>query len=118
MKKVFLAVACVALLASCSAIRKSSVSTLDVASGINSGNTADLVVSPTKISYTYVPTGNNKKSGLKNVLNNAITDALKENGNADVLVHMNYDAIMKKSGKVKKLTVTGYPAKYQNFQSK
>lgn len=116
MKKVFLAVACVALMASCSTIRKSSVSTLDVATSLASSSTADLQVSPTKISYTYLPTRADRKTGLKNVLNNAITEALKVNGNADVLVHMNYDAVMKKRGKVKSVVVTGYPATYKNFK--
>jgi len=118
MKRIILVVACVAMLSSCSLIRRSSVSTLDVSSTLGSQSTADLVVSPNKISYTHVPVGKEKKSGLKNVLNNAVTDALRQNGNADVLVHMKYDAFATKSGKVKKVTVTGYPAKYQNFQNK
>jgi hypothetical protein len=53
---------------------------------------------------------------LNNVVNNAVTDALKQNGNADVLVHMTYDATLKKRGKVKKVVVSGYPATYKNFK--
>ena len=105
------------MLASCSTIRKSSVSTLDVATSMSSANTAELEVAPTKISFTYIPTRQDKKTGLKNVLNNAVTEALKANGNADVLVGMHYDAIQKRKGKVLRVTVSGYPAKYKNFKS-
>lgn len=117
MKKVFLAVACIALMASCSTIRKSSVSTMDVATSLTSSSAADLQVSQQKITYTYIPTKQDKKTGLRNVLNNAVTDALKANGNADVMVGMNYDVVMKRKGKVKKVTITGYPAKYANFRT-
>ncbi|MBQ6064903.1 MAG: hypothetical protein IJK42_10795 [Prevotella sp.] len=116
MKKTFIAVACMALFASCSTIRTSSVSALDVSSEVESVNQADMEISQRKISYTYVPTKQDRKTGLRNVINNAVTEALKENGNADVMVHANYDAIMKRKGKVKKVTITGYPAKYTNFK--
>lgn len=89
---------------------------MDVATSLDSRNAVDLVVSPTKISYTYIPTAQDKKTGLNNVVNNAVTDALKQNGNADVLVHMTYDATLKKRGKVKKVVVSGYPATYKNFK--
>lgn len=117
MKKIFIAIACTTLMVSCSTIRKSSVSTLDVSSVVTSAGTADLDVSQQKISYTYLPTSQDKKSGLKNVINNAVTEALKANGNADVMVGMNYDAVMKKKGKVKSIIITGYPAKYRNFST-
>ena len=116
MKKVFVLAACACLFVSCSTLRKSSVSTMDVATSLDSRNAVDLVVSPTKISYTYIPTSQDKKTGLKNVVNNAVTDALKQNGNADVLVHMTYDATLKRRGKVKKVVVSGYPATYKNFK--
>lgn len=116
MKKYLIAVACIAMMASCSTIRTSSVSTVDVATEVESANQADLEIATRKISYTYVPTKQDRKTGLKNVVNNAVTEALKENGNADVLVHMNYDATMKRRGKVKKVIITGYPAKYTNFK--
>ena len=112
----FVILACAALCASCSTFRKSSASVLDVQTSAASVVTADLVVSPTKISYTYVPTSQDSKSGLKNVLNNAVTDALKQY-QGDVLIHMQYDAITKKHGKVKKVTVSGYPATYKNFKN-
>lgn len=116
MKKLFIAVACIATMASCSTIRTSSVSAVDVATAVVSANQADLEVATRKISYTYVPTKQDRKTGLKNVVNNAVTEALKENGNADVLVHMNYDATLKRKGKIKKVIITGYPAKYTNFK--
>lgn len=115
MKKVFVILACAALCASCSTFRKSSSSTLEVSTSMSSVNTAELEVSPTKIYYNYLPSKFDRKTGLKNVINNAVTDALREN-KADVLVGMQYDAITKKH-KVKRVTISGYPAKYKNFKT-
>ncbi len=115
MKKTLLAFVCVALCCSCSVFRKSSSGVLDVQTSMSSVNTAELDVSPTKIYFNYLPTKQDCKTGLKNVINNAVTDALKEH-RADVLVGMQWDALTKKHGKVRKVTVSGYPAKYKNFK--
>ncbi|MCH5225127.1 MAG: hypothetical protein J1D77_03970 [Muribaculaceae bacterium] len=64
-----------------------------------------------RITYTYYPTAQEKKGGLKNCKNAAIAAMLKENGNADVIVapEFNYDNTLKA------ITVTGRPASYSNF---
>ena len=115
MKKLFIIVACAALCVSCSTLRKSSTHTLDVATSLTSEGSAELIVSPTKIYYNYLPTKQDRKTGLKNVVNNAVSDALREH-KADVLVHMQYDAVIKGKHKVKRVTVSGYPATYKNFK--
>lgn len=107
------------LLSSCSTIRKSSTS-VDVATPVLTETVADLQVNPTRISYTLKPSKAIRKGGEKNVIKAAVAEALKENGNADVMVGMQYE-IKKKRGlfgtKIKYVTVTGYPASYANFKS-
>ena len=44
-----------------------------------------------------------------------MSEALKANCNAYVMVHMQYDARYKR-GKIREITVTGYPAAYKNFK--
>lgn len=108
-------------MASCSMLKESSSTTMEVQSSLNSKTEADLEVSPQKISYTYIPNKRDRKAGLSHVLSNATAAALKENGNADVLVERQYDALIKYKffglvRKMKSVTVTGYPATYKNFR--
>lgn len=107
------------LLSSCSTIRKTSTS-VNVATPVLTETVADLQVNPTKISYTLKPNKAIRKGGEKNVVMAAVAEALKENGNADVMIGMQYE-IKKTRGlfgtKIKYVTVTGYPATYTNFQS-
>lgn len=81
---------------------------------------ADLDVSSEKISYTLVPTRKVRKGGLQNCINTAIKEALKANGNGDVLIETQ-QAVVQRAGlfacKIKSVTVTGYPAKYKNFRT-
>lgn len=103
---------------SCSTISRTS-STVPVETSVNSYSSADLKVAPTKISYTYKPSRAVRRGGDKNVINTAVAAALKDNGNADVLVGMQYE--MKKTrnffgvSKIKYVTVEGYPATYKNI---
>ena len=115
MKKVFLFVSlAVAMgLASCSSV-KHTATTVDVANRMCTTTTADLQVSPQKISYNFTPTNANRRAGEKAVLETAVAQALKANGNADVLVGFEYE-IKKKRNKVMYVTVEGYPATYKNF---
>ena len=59
---------------------------------------------------------------MNTILNNAVYEALKENGNADVLVNFQYQATVTKklwfNRKVQKVVITGYPATYKNFKNK
>ena len=93
---------------------------MEVETSLVSAASADLEISNQKISYTYYPKKADRKSGFKHILNNATAAALKENGNADVLVERQYEAVVKKrlirKDKVKSITVTGYPGTYKNFQ--
>lgn len=94
---------------------------MDVNSSISSKNKADLVVSSNKISYTYTPNKQDRKAGMRHVIDNAVAAALKANGNADVLVQKQHEVVYKVymfgRKKIRTVTVTGYPATFSNFQS-
>lgn len=120
MKKILLLASTVLLIVSCTTLKTSTSTTLGVDTSLSSKSTADLVISDSKISYTYVPEKKERKAGMTTVLSNAVSEALKANGNADVLVHMQYNAVIKKklwfSKKIRQVTITGYPATYKNFK--
>jgi hypothetical protein len=78
---------------------------------------ADLEVSPTKISFFYIPSGTVVSAGPQNVIDSAIKEALIANGNADVLVGVEKQIKYSGDGSIESITVTGYPAKYVNFRS-
>lgn len=101
---------------SCTTSRRQTATTLDVATTATSNLTADLIVSPTKISFTYKPDKQVRRGGNKAIMAAAVAEALKQNGNADVLVQPEYEYRMKKRG-IKEIKVTGYPAKYANFKN-
>lgn len=111
--------AVVIMLCSCTTV-KQSATTQQVANQIKSGVYAQLNVSSQKISYTYYPTSKVRRGGITNCVNAAISEALRSNGNADVLVQTEEVVIQHKgflSKKIKSVTVTGFPAKYTNFES-
>ncbi len=122
MKKFFTGVAiALALCAtSCSSI-KHTATTIPVETSVVSNSTADLKVQSTKISYTYKPTKAVRRTGEKGVISTAVSEALKANGNADVLVGFQYE--IKKTRNffgrtnIKYVTVEGYPATYTNIKS-
>lgn len=78
---------------------------------------ADLQVSPTKISYFFLPSQTVQNGGFDNVVNTAVREALIANGNADVLVGLEQQVKYDGNGAVESITVSGYPAKYINFRS-
>lgn len=78
---------------------------------------ADLVVSPTKIKFLYIPKSTILNGGKDNVINTAVREALLANGNADVLVSLETQISYDTKGKVQSIAVTGYPATYKNFRS-
>ena len=120
MKKIFLMAMVAMMAASCTTMKMSTAKTMDVESSLTSKTTADMIVSERKISYDYYPNKKERKAGMNQVLNNAVSAALKANGDDDVLVHMQYNAIIKKklwfSKKIRQVTVSGYPATYRNFK--
>lgn len=121
MKKIFFVMLIASLCTSCSVLRKSTSTTQNVESSLRSATIADLVVSNQKISYTYKPNKQDRKAGINHVVGNAVAAALKNNGNADVLVERQYEAIYRVrlfgAKKIKTVTVTGYPATYKNFRT-
>lgn len=112
------AVACLALTA-CTTTTKTAT-TVDVPNAISEYSAVDLNVSPSRISYTYRPSSDERRGGGRNVLNCAVQAALQTNGGGDVLVAPQYTVIKKKrlfgGKKIKEVTVTGYPATYKNFR--
>lgn len=100
-------------LASCNSVRHTAT-TVEVENHMCTATTADLEVSPKKISYTFKPSQANRRAGERAVIATAVAEALKANGNADVLVGMEYE-IKKQRSKVIYVTVEGYPATYKNF---
>lgn len=121
MKKFIYSVAVISVigLASCSSIRHTST-TIPVETSITSVSKADLNVWKNKISYTYRPSKAVRRCGEKNVINAAVSEALKANGNADVLVGAQYEVKKTRNifgcTSIKYVTVTGYPAVYVNVR--
>lgn len=118
-KKIIVAALAALTLSSCSTLYQSA-SQAEVTSPVAAAALADLDVSSEKISYTLVPTRKVRKGGLQNCINTAIKEALKANGNGDVLIETQ-QAVVQRAGlfacKIKSVTVTGYPAKYKNFRT-
>ena len=78
---------------------------------------ADLNVSPTKVTHFYIPPKTVVVGGYDNVLNSAIRDALLNNGDADVFVGLETQVKYNSKGEIESITVSGYPAKYENFRN-
>lgn len=104
---------------SCTTITKTATS-MDVESALNSNSEADLDVQNSRISFTYFPTASIRRGGTLNVKAAAVAEALKANGNGDVLVEPQFEIRVSKNlfgiKKIKSVIVTGYPAKYKNFR--
>ena len=120
MKKIVILATLALLLSSC-AVHKAAVSSTTVYSpAIETTTVATLDVAANKISYVYTPTKTDAKSlSEKQLVKNAIYMALKENGNADELVEVNYYVSLKRgflSKRVKSISLTGYPATYKDFR--
>lgn len=121
MKKFFILAFVAIILTGCSSsnprfINTATYSKADV-EGPKVSVVADLEISPVKISYSYVPSKAVSNGGFDNILNTAVQEALYENGQADVLVALEYHAKFDKKGKCIAITVTGYPAKYRNLRT-
>lgn len=124
MKKllVVMVVAACALLSSCSTTYKTAANR-SINAPIVAAAIADLEITGNKITYTYTPPKGVWIAGVNNCVNAAVSEALQNAGlGADVLVEMQYTLVMKRglmgqnTGKVKSVTVTGYPARYKNFR--
>lgn len=121
MKKSILLLSAVAVLSGCAVrvFNSSTSSNFINQPSISTSVIADLDVSPKKITYVYFPTKAVQKTVYKNVISTAVREALKANGNADVLVspeyQVKYEGLSKR--KVSMVEVSGYPANYVNFRT-
>lgn len=78
---------------------------------------ADLDVSPTKISYFFIPSKIVTAGGYDNVINTAVREALAINNNADVMVALETQVKYDYDGQIESVVITGYPATYTNFRN-
>ena len=120
-KTVLFAAAVVLSLASCTKVKKSAT-TMEVSSNVTATTHADLDVASSRISYSFRPTAKERRGGKQNCINAAIREALKQHGNADVLLAPQYEVVtfngLIRRGVVKEVIVSGYPATYKNFKVK
>lgn len=96
-------------LASCKTVKKTAT-TYDVDTAIKSFSEAELSVSQKKATYTYKASKKVARGGAANIKRAAVSELLKQNGNADVLVAPQYETCGKK------VVVSGYPATYVKFE--
>ncbi len=118
--KIILACCMAALgMTSCTTVTKTA-SSINVDDILKSRNMAELSVQDTRISYTFHPVKSIRRGGLANIKAAAVSEALKQNGGADVLVEPQFEVRQRRGlfgKKVKYVTVTGYPAKYVKFET-
>lgn len=120
MRKIFLSVAVIGLLATSCTVTRKSATTAKMPTSLHSAMVADLEVSNERITYTMNPSKSIRKGGLINVKNAARQEALSKFGNADVLVNEEFSISLRQrllGSKVKSVTISGRPAKYVNFRS-
>lgn len=117
-KSLGLLVLSVILLTSCQTMVKTA-RTADMPSSLKSVTVADLKVADQRITYTMSPDKQTRRGGLNNIQKTAEHEALKNNGNADVLLDLIY-VISKRKGlfgsKITSITVSGRPAYYTNYR--
>lgn len=120
MKKVLLFSFVALMAASCTTVRKTATA-VDVDTSIKSYDVAELEISPKRVTYEFRPEAKERRGGRKNVINCAYAATLAANGDADVLVQPEYTMRIRNGlfcrNKIKRVYVTGYPAKIKNFKS-
>ncbi len=120
MKKILLAAVVLLGLASCTTTSRTA-STIDVNNQLKSDANVDLDVSQKRASFTIEPSKKIRRGGLRNVKAYAVSEALRYNAEADVLVEPQFEVKIRTglfgNKKIKSVTVTGYPAKYKNFRN-
>jgi len=119
MKKLLFFIVIGATFSSCASLNRATVVSTSTPAPIRTTTAvANLDVSKTRISYTYVPSkADSKRLSEAQLIDNAIYMALKENGNADVLVKVNYYITRKTFPKrIQSISLSGYPAKYVDFR--
>lgn len=119
MKKFFLLFAAALAFVSCSTVTNTA-RTESAPYAMYNATVADLDVAPQRIIHTIHPAKAIRKAGVDNCKAACIQEALKENGNADLLVEPHFVITKKRSlfgEKITSVTVSGRPAKYKNFRS-
>lgn len=120
MKKVLVFMIAAIVLSSC-AVTRSGLETASVQAPVISTTMASLDVEKAPITHVYVPTKAERKAlSFNQLLANAQYAAQKAHGSGDVMVNVSYMVDGKKflaKTKVKKITVTGYPARYVDFRT-
>ena len=119
MKKLVFLICAICALSSCSTIRNSATHKAVSVQPI-SALTADIEVYSPRVTYTMKPDRKVRRGGLENVKSTAVREALQQNGNGDVLVGLEVQTKSRRFlvwNRVVSITVSGYPAKYTNFQS-
>jgi hypothetical protein len=119
MKKILLLVCATFALTSCITTVKTA-KVADTEGQLLSATVADLEVSPVRVSYTMAPTKAIQRAGLDNVKQAAIRECLEKNGNADVLVDVEYVIEKEKllfGSRINLITVSGHPARFRNYRS-
>lgn len=105
-------------LGSCSSVRHTATE-IPVYTQVVSTSTADLDVNPKKISFLYKPSKAVRRCGEKAVIETAVSEALKANGGADVLVAFQYEIKKTRNffgrNSIKYVVVEGYPSTYTNI---
>jgi len=121
MKKALLfSFATLMVVSSCTTIRKTATA-VDVNTSLKSYDIAELEISSKRVTYEFRPTSQERRGGKKNVINCAYAATLTANNNADILVQPEYSMRIRNGlfsrNKIKRITVTGYPAKIKKFKS-
>lgn len=121
MKKIFFIIVAAAVAASCTPTAKlittASHNSFNNPQMIVSAVYADLDIQETKITYIYLPTKTVVAGGLDNIINRAVSEALAQNNNADVLVGLQKQIKYNNLGEVESVVITGYPAHYINMRN-
>ena len=121
MKKLFIIIAAAAVAASCTPTAKlittASHNSFNNPQMIVSAVYADLDIQKTKITHIYIPTKTVVAGGLDNIINSAVSEALAQNNNADVLVGLQKQIKYNKLGEIESIVITGYPAHYTNMRA-
>lgn len=120
MKKLFVLAASVAMFVGCAPQNKLVTSSTHSKIGTATPVAmvfADLDVSTTKISHLFIPARTVRQGGYDNIVDSAVSEALANNGGADVLVALETQVKYNAKGEVESIVVSGYPAKYVNFRS-
>lgn len=121
MKKIFFIIVAAVVAVSCTSTAKlittTSHNTFNDPQMIVSAVYADLDIQETKITYIYIPTKTVVAGGLDNIINSAVSEALAQNNNADVLVGLQKQIKYNNLGEVESVVITGYPAHYINMRN-